>query len=263
MCVGAAPAYRGRIMSEKPPVQVWEGVVDGRRHRVEMSSGLLPAISWTVDGEAVGSKKVTDEKLTLTETRADEGGAARLVVRTTRFSTKPRRATVLGPDELVGGVDLTPAPGSPAAIHHDKVLAHPRRYTALTTLGAAAGVIVPIVVIALLARLATRIPWPDIPWPDIDLPSIPWPSIDLPSIPWPDVDLPDVTLPGWVELILDNAQYVVPVVVAFVVARAEIRRRRGQQAPPQDGAAADAGRDGRDRGDEAGDRARDRARDEG
>jgi len=231
MRVVAPPAYRGHIMSEKPPVQVWEGLVDGRRHRVELSSGLLPLISWTVDGEPVASKKVTGERTTLTETRDDERGAARLVVRTTRFATKPRRATVLGPDELVGGVDLTPAPGSPAAIHHDKVLAHPRRYTALATLGAAAGVIVPIVVIALLARLATKIPWPDIPWPD--LPGIPWPSIDLPSIPWPDVDLPEVALPGWVEFVLDNAHYVVPVIVAFVLARAEIRRRQGQQTPSE------------------------------
>jgi len=74
---------------------------------------------------------------------------------------------VLGPDELVGGVDLTPAPGSPAAVDHDKVLAHPRRYTATATLAAAAGVVVPIVVIALLARVAAKVPWPDMPWPSI------------------------------------------------------------------------------------------------
>jgi hypothetical protein len=222
-------------MSEKPPVQVWEGVVDERHHRVEMSGGLLPLITWTIDGEPVATKKVTDAKITLTETTDGDGGGGRLVVRTTRLSTKPRRASVLGPEELIGGTDLTPAPGSPAAIHHDKVLAHPRRYTAITTLGAAAGVIVPIVVIALLARLATKIPWPDIPWPDISLPSIPWPDLDLPSIPWPHVDLPDVTVPGWIEFILDNAQFVVPVIVAFVLARAEVRRRRQQQTTPSAG----------------------------
>ncbi|MDQ6523109.1 hypothetical protein RB608_05840 [Nocardioides sp. LHD-245] len=240
-------------MSNKPPVQVWEGVVEGRHHRVEMSGGLIPLISWTIDDEPVATKKVTDAKVMLAEPHEREGAAVRLVVRTTRLSTRPRRATVLGPEELIGGIDLTPAPGSPVAVHHDKVLAHPRRYTAITTLGAAAGVIVPIVVIALLARLATKIPWPDIPWPDIDLPSIPWPSIDLPSIPWPSVDLPDVTVPGWVEFVLDNAQYVVPVVVAFVVARAEIRRRRGQQLPAEERARTGDGSD----------EVRDEVRDEG
>ena len=39
---------------------------------------------------------------------------------------------------------------------------------------------------------------------------------------------PDWSLPGWVREVLDKAKYVVPVIIAFVLARAEIRRRRTQ-----------------------------------
>lgn len=197
---------------------MWEGDVDGCHHRVEMSDGFVPRLVWMVDGDEVAAGKVGDRRTTLSA-----GDRGRLVVRTSLLS-KPRRATVQAKDDLVGGTDLAPAPGSPAAVHHEKVLARPGRYTALETLGAAGGVVVPIIIFALLARLAFEIPWPD-------LPSIPWPNlpdVDLPSIPWPNVDLPDVSLPGWVRFILENAKYVVPVVIAFVVARAEIRRRRQQ-----------------------------------
>ena len=41
-------------------------------------------------------------------------------------------------------------------------------------------------------------------------------------------DLPDVSVPGWVEAVLDKVKYVWPVVLAFVLARAEINRRRKQ-----------------------------------
>ncbi|WP_248583568.1 hypothetical protein [Nocardioides sp. InS609-2] len=54
------------------------------------------------------------------------------------------------------------------------------------------------------------------------------PRLDLPSILWPDVDLPGWQLPGWVRWVLDHAKYVVPVIVAYAVARPEIRRRRQQ-----------------------------------
>ena len=39
---------------------------------------------------------------------------------------------------------------------------------------------------------------------------------------------PDWSLPGWVREVLDKAKYVLPVIIAFVLARAEIRRRRTQ-----------------------------------
>ena len=44
-------------------------------------------------------------------------------------------------------------------------------------------------------------------------------------------DLPDLpALPGWLVWLLDNAHYVVPVVVALVLARRGISRRRAQDA---------------------------------
>ncbi|QDH10688.1 hypothetical protein FE634_21465 [Nocardioides dongxiaopingii] len=106
----------------------------------------------------------------------------------------------------------------------------------------------PILLGLLAVRLAVRVPWPDlpsIPWPDLpslpspDLPGVPWP--DLPSVPWPDW-----TLPGWLAWLLDRARYVWPVVLAYVLARREIRRRRVQDEGrgPVAGSADGPGRDG-------------------
>lgn len=51
---------------------------------------------------------------------------------------------------------------------------------------------------------------------------------DLPDLPWPDIPWPDLRLPDWVRWLLDEAKYVWPVVLAYVLARAEINRRRKQ-----------------------------------
>ena len=66
---------------------------------------------------------------------------------------------------------------------------------------------------------------------------IPWPhaSVARPAaVPWPDLPAPDLPdwprPPDWVSWVLDKAKYVWPVVVAYVLARAEIRRRREQDA---------------------------------
>ena len=206
--------------------QVWDSTTEGRAHRVESSGDVTRHLVWSIDGEVVAEKKSMGDKVML-KAGADFDGSLQV-----RFSALggPRRATLLAAEGLgelgVGGIDLAPVPGSPAALHHEKLLSHPGRYTAVATLGGVAKVVVPLLVAALIARLAVSIPWPDI---DLPLPSIPWP--DLPSIPWPDIDLPsisrpDVSLPGWLAWVLEHAKYVVPVVVAFVLARTEIRRRR-------------------------------------
>ncbi len=82
-----------------------------------------------------------------------------------------------------------------------------------------------------------RIPWPTIaiPWPDWNLPSIPWPSIPWPSIPWPDWDLPE--LPAWLKALLEKLKYVWPVVLAFGLAHAEVKRRRRQDERRRGGSA--------------------------
>ncbi|MFC7495274.1 MULTISPECIES: hypothetical protein [unclassified Nocardioides] len=200
--------------------QTWTSTVEGRTHRVEADEGLSRRVRWYVDDELAAEKKSMDEKIRL------EAPTGRLEV---RFSTlgAPRRATVhTDGDE----VDLVPAPGSKAARHEEAVRAHPERYAVIQTVGGVAKVVVPILLTVLLARFAFSLRI-DLPLPDLpDLPSLPRP--DLPGVPLPD--LPDWSLPGWVEQVLDVAHYVWPVVLAYVLARAEIKRRRRQDEKRQD-----------------------------
>jgi hypothetical protein len=196
-------------MSSSP--QVWRLTAGGRTHRVEAHPGFSRRVRWFVDDELVGEKKSVEEKFRI------DGQAGRLDV---RFATlgAPRRATVVvGDDE----VDLIPDPGSPAAQHEERVRAHPDRYAALLTVIGLARIVAPIVLAVVLARFAFSLPWPDLPLPHLTTP-------DLPSIPLPDWQLPGWSLPGWARWILEHAKYVWPVVVAYLIARAEIRRRRQQ-----------------------------------
>lgn len=224
-------------------VQVYEMRVGGRDHRVETSvgDGWSNRATWWVDGEEIASERsatsddlylVADEEHAL----ADEVGAVRA-----RFTTlsKPVRATWWEGSRSdaetaarvgVGGLDLVPEPGSPAALREERMRARPRLYAARHVAAGVGKVVVPLLLAALAAWLVVRIPWPDwdlpsIPWPSIDLPSIPWPSIDLPSIPWPDWQLP-----GWVRWVLDHAKYVVPILIGIALARSEVRRRREQDS---------------------------------
>ncbi len=121
----------------------------------------------------------------------------------------------------LGGVDLVPAAGSPAAQREQWIRDHPRLHTLRATLGGVAGIVVPLLLFWLLARFAFSIDLPDLPLPDL-------PDINLPDIPLPDVNWPDWSLPGWVREVRDVLKFVFPVVLAFVLARAEIRRRRTQ-----------------------------------
>jgi hypothetical protein len=138
---------------------------------------------------------------------------------------RPRRATLFDPPDGdadirtlagLGGIDLEPAAGSTAARSEEQVRAHPRRYAAIKTTSGIATVLVSIVLATLLARWAISLPLPD------------WNLPDLPRPDLPDLPLPDWSLPGWLRSILNHAGYVVPIIVALVLARAEIRRRKKQ-----------------------------------
>ncbi len=141
-----------------------------------------------MDDELVASHTSMNDKLTLVAD-PDNGEAIRV-----RFSALGRglRATLFhGDEELpakdrvdigLGGLDLTPEPGSPAARREDRIRLHPMRHTLIATAGGVAKVVVPIVLAAVAFRFVI-----DIPWPDIDLPRIPWPSIPWPEIPWPQI----------------------------------------------------------------------------
>jgi hypothetical protein len=189
--------------------QLWELRIDGVAHRVTATTGLRHYAEWYADGERVAARGGLEGRLRL---HSDEHG--RLEVRYAALGT-PRRATL-------GGLDLVPEPGSPAAEFEDRVRARPHLFAAIQTAVGVARVVVPILLGLVAVRFALSFDWPDLPdLPSPDLPDVPWPDL-------PDVPLPDVTLPGWVRWVLHNAHYVIPVVVAFVLARAEIRRRRTQ-----------------------------------
>lgn len=201
-------------------MQVWRLTVDGRDHRVEAGTGLSHEVRWYVDDELVAEKKAMDDKLKLSSAVHGE-----LEVRYSGLGA-PRRATL---GAWPGGDDLVPDPGSKADLYEQRVREHPQRYAIIATVGGVAKVVVPILLAVLAARFAFSF---DVDLPLPDLPSIPTP--DLPSIPWPSIPWPDWSLPGWVTAVLDKATYVWPIVLAYVIARAEIRRRKEQDAKRQE-----------------------------
>lgn len=220
--------------------QVFELTVDGRRHRVETSTGdgWSNEATWWVDDEEMATKKsASEDNLYLAADKehelADVVGALRV-----RFTTlsKPIRATWFeGSREKAtaaswvgaGGIDLVPEPGSPAALREERMRANPRLYAARHVVGGVAKVALPILAAAVIAWLLSRVSWPN-----LNLPSIPWP--DLPSIPWPEIPWPDLRLdidweaPAWLGWILDKIKYVWPILLGLWLARREMRRRREQ-----------------------------------
>lgn len=203
----------------------WHLVHDDHEHLVEIRQGAVVREAWwTCDGTEVATKKTSDETIVL-KTDGD-AGAVRL-----KFPlVGPARRVTLHDSETQAhtglvGTDFEPEAGSKAADRAAWIGRHPHLHTARQTAVAAAGVGAPLLLIWLL----TLVPWPslDIPWPDIQLPSVPWP--DLPSIPWPDLNLPSIPwpdlpdLPGWTEPV---RTFLVPVLIAFFIARGEVKRRR-------------------------------------
>lgn len=181
-------------------------------------------VVWARGETELGRKKTSDETIVLGA--EDAQSAVRLKFK----AFGPARRVTLHASEAeahtaLGGTDFEPKAGSKAAERVEWISRHPHLHTARQTAIAAAGVSIPILLIWLLSMVS----WPSIPWPDInlpsipwpDLPSIPWPDIDLPAIPWPDVDLP--SLPAWTEPV---RKFLVPVLIAFLIARGEVKRRR-------------------------------------
>lgn len=213
---------------------------DGVDQVVTIHDGLRREILWSVAGSEVARKKSADEKVTLT---AAGHGAVRLT-----FSSlgRPRRvlwyADADDPQILLGtgGTDLHPEPGSKAAKRADSAVEHPTRHTVIAVGGAIGGIAAVAAIGWLIAIILQAIPWPDlpsIPLPDLpDLPAIPWP--DLPAIPWPDWNLPPP--PAWLAWLLGHIKYIWPVILAWVIARGEIKRRRQHAADAGRGASADA-----------------------
>ena len=217
-------------MSDRPP-QRFDLTVPAATHRVEISDGALRReIRWYVDDELVGGHQVGRR-----EGDAQAGGPRARPARPAVLDARPPAPGHAGSSRArrrprrrpsgIGGIDLDPEPGSRAAAYEQKVREHPRRYAAIQTAGGVAKVVRPAavplpggavhVLAAAARREPARIPRPDLP--------------DLPSIPWPDINLA-----GLVAARLgargagEGRSTCWPVVLAFVLARAEIRRRRKQ-----------------------------------
>ena len=246
-------------MSEE--TERWRLEEGGRVHELTVAEqGLRRLLTWSVDGEEVARRATSDERVVL----VDDGGRGAVAVRLPTFVGPARRVTWWGTvdaDEArvrahagVGGTDFV-AVSEAARRREEWIRQHPRRFAARRVLAAVVRVALPLLLLWLLARVALpAIPWPTIPWPQITLPRIPWPDIPWPQIPWPDIRLPripwpDWRLPAWVDTVRDAARYVVPVLVAAVLAHAEVQRRRrqddarrGQEDDARRGQEEDAGR---------------------
>jgi hypothetical protein len=207
----------------------WTLQAAGRTHLVEVDpAGLGRRVTWRVDGREVGTARSGDGRMRVLPGDGTDAGIGVVALRFGAWGPARRvtwydggresatAAAVVG----VGGLDFEPEPGSRAARRKEWIGAHPRLYTVRQTLIGLGTVVGPLLLAALLARLAFSIDLPAIPWPDLpDLPGIPRPDL-------PDVDLPAV--PGWVREVADKAKFVVPVLLAFVLARGEVRCRRAQ-----------------------------------
>lgn len=223
-------------MSSAP--ERWMLTHEGVAHEVEITDkGIQRSAAWRIDGTEVASKATSDKRLVL------EGGERGAVgLRLPEFVGPARRVTFYSPDTEgvggastaahagLGGLDFDPEPGSAAAKREEWIRAHPNLHSLRRTLTAAAGIALPFFIAWLLSKIvlpSVSIPWPDwdIPWPTIPWPdwSISWPDWD---IPWPELNLPPA--PPWVGTLLDVLKIVVPILIAFVVARMELRRRRAQ-----------------------------------
>lgn len=198
------------LWTDEPPAE----------HRVKSAEkGLGRIIRWYANNELIAEKKSSDGR-TVVKPHDDSYGF--ISVKHTSMGS-PREALWYpsGSDELgahagTGGTAFIPEAGSKAAEHERKLREMPTRYTIERTAIAAGGVLVPL----LLGSIALGWLIPTIPWPDIEIPELPIP--DLPSIPWPDISLPDLAFPD----LPDWLSYVIPVIVAFVIARNEIRKQR-------------------------------------
>jgi hypothetical protein len=214
------------VSSTKSSAQAWHGIVGVHRHRVDVAGSVRREIVWTVDGSTLATKCTL-----LPRAQLRNGDHGRVLVGRSML-TASHRVTAFPPGTGLkrvaglGGTNLSPEPGSKAARQEQKILDNPARYVASQGLGGVVAVVVPILLIALLVRLAAMIAWPHIELPD------------LPSAPLPDLDLPDIRLPSWLQNLLDTSDYVTPVIIAIVIAWFDIRRRKRNADGQQEGGSA-------------------------
>jgi hypothetical protein len=218
--------------------QRWELTVHGHQHRVEARGPVLRTIRWYVDDVPVAARRTLKGDVSLeaengtgqvVELQSDALGRATGATLFDRGDVEPaRRGDVLS----TVGIDLDPEPGSPAARREQRIREHPWRHAMIATVGGLARVVVPLLLGLLAVRLAIAVPVPhwNVPWPHVQLPRVPWPDVSWPEIPWPDVEPPAWQVPDWLRWVARTMRYGWPVLLALVLAKLEVDRRREQDA---------------------------------
>lgn len=188
------------------------------------SAGLHTVARLFVDGALVDEQKRMDGSMQL------QGGGLTVVVRLnwvgqiTQILAVPIGVDPKQVDEE--GMAFAAPAGSRAARLESLKRERPELYAARHVVVALLQVLVGGLGIgALLRGLLPRLSLPDIPWPD--LPDVPWP--DLPNLPIPDIDLPDVAIPDWIGTLWSSVNWLIPIVIAVVVAFNEVDKRRKRQ----------------------------------
>jgi hypothetical protein len=194
----------------------WGADHAGRRFEVEREpSGLGQVLRLVVDGE-------------LRQQRKTNGGRAKLAhgdltvdIRLATLGSIKRAAILDAAGEEIELLD--PPPGTPAAKLAQLERERPGLYAARHVAKAVARVLLPLLGIGALLAL----PLPAIP--EVDLP-----DLNLPDLPWPSIS---IELPDWVRSVLAAAQYIVPVVIAILIATHEFERQRKRRRRAGDGRA--------------------------
>lgn len=213
--------------------QRWSLTLHGHCHRVEVQGSVLRTSRWYVDDAPVATTRSVRDNVRLEAASPSdfaielELGLLRSAGRATLFEGDANVAV----KELVatgtGGIDLEPEPGSPAARREQRIREHPWRHAIIAAAVGVMRVIAPLVIGLLVVRFALSMPWPQwsVSWPNLDMPWIPWPEI-----PWPSVHLPNWEPPSWARWVARTLRHGWPVLLALVIAKIEIDRRREQDA---------------------------------
>jgi hypothetical protein len=205
----------------------------GHAYAVETdSAGLNTVARLFVDGQQADEQKGMEKAIHL------NGGDLTVVVslnwlgHVSEILAVPRGTDPKKAEEE--GIAFTPPAGSRAARLAELRRKHPTLYAARHVVLALAQVLVGAIGIGallwglvegLLPRINLPRPdLPDIPWPNIDLPAIP-----LPNFPWPDIDLPDLSFLAPLGDLWNSFNWIVPIVIAILVALNEIEKRRKRE----------------------------------
>jgi hypothetical protein len=198
------------VPSTRRTRQRWDGDIDGHTHRVDVAGSVRRCIVWRADGRTIAARRAWLPRVHL------HHDLATVVVRAHRVTVHPPGSRLMAASGIGGG-DLAPEPGSLAARREQEIADHPVRFAIRQIVGALATVLVPLALVALLAKAPQLLQHFGVPLPS------------LPSLPIPQFDLTDIGAPAWIQRLLDSSDYVTPIAIAIAVVWFELRRRRHQR----------------------------------